>query len=202
MTTVAELPAGFADKVLSAQSTFRSVMDAMARPGSVQRIAPVTGMPAPMMRGTASIALTLFDHDTPIWLDPRMSETSAVTKWLKFHTGAPVIADSSICSFALIGDADELPQLDRFSFGSDEYPDRSSTLILQLESLAQGPTFELRGPGIDGTAVLQATIKPPDLFERLAINAAAFPRGIDVVLVADDAIVAIPRTTRVVAKGG
>jgi alpha-D-ribose 1-methylphosphonate 5-triphosphate synthase subunit PhnH len=202
MTTVAELPAGFTDKVLSAQSTFRSVMDAMAHPGSVQPIVPITGMPAPMMRGTASIALTLFDHDTPIWLDPRMSETSEATKWLKFHTSAPVIADSSICSFALIGDADELPELDRFSFGTDEYPDRSTTLILQVESLMQGPAFELRGPGIDGTAILQATIKPPDMFERLAINAAVFPRGIDVVLVADDAIVAIPRTTRVVAKGG
>jgi alpha-D-ribose 1-methylphosphonate 5-triphosphate synthase subunit PhnH len=201
MTTVAELPAGFADKVLSAQSTFRSVMDAMARPGSVRRIVSVTGMPAPMMRGTASIALTLFDHDTPIWLDPRMSETSEVTKWLKFHTGAPMIADSSICSFALIGDASELPQLDRFSFGSNEYPDRSTTLILQVESLAEGPAFELRGPGIDGTAILQATIKPPELFERLAINATLFPRGIDVVLVADDAIMAIPRTTRFVAKG-
>jgi alpha-D-ribose 1-methylphosphonate 5-triphosphate synthase subunit PhnH len=202
MTTVAELPAGFADKVLSAQSTFRSVMDAMARPGSVQRIVAAAGAPAAMMSGTAAIALTLFDHDTPVWLDPLMSETSDVTKWLKFHTGAPVVLNSSICSFALIGDASALPALDRFSLGSNEYPDRSTTLILQVESLTQGESLELRGPGIDGTAVLRAAIQPPDLFERLAVNAALFPRGIDVVLVHGDSIVAIPRTTRLVAKGG
>jgi alpha-D-ribose 1-methylphosphonate 5-triphosphate synthase subunit PhnH len=202
MTTVAELPAGFADKVLSAQTTFRSVMDAMARPGSVQRIAVAAGAPHPLMRGSAAIALTLFDHDTPIWLDQRMSETSDLTKWLKFHTGAPVIADSSICHFALIGDASALPALDCFAFGSNEYPDRSTTLILQVESLTQGESFELRGPGIDGIAVLRATIQPSDLFERLTINATLFPRGIDVVLVHDDTIVAIPRTTRLVAKGG
>jgi alpha-D-ribose 1-methylphosphonate 5-triphosphate synthase subunit PhnH len=201
MTTVAELPAGFADKVLSAQSTFRSVMDAMARPGGVQRIVAAAGTPRPMMRGAAAIALTLFDHDTPVWLDPKMSETPEVTKWLKFHTGAPVIVDSSVCSFALVGDAAVLPALDRFAFGSNEYPDRSTTLILQVESVTQGAALELRGPGIDGIAALQARIQPPDLFERLAVNAALFPRGIDVVLVADDAIVAIPRTTRLVAKG-
>jgi alpha-D-ribose 1-methylphosphonate 5-triphosphate synthase subunit PhnH len=202
MTTVAELPAGFADKVLSAQSTFRSVMDAMVRPGSVQRIRAVAGAPAAMMRGTAAIALTLFDHDTPIWLDSAMSRSSDVAKWLKFHTSAPVVADSSICNFALIGDAQNLPDLDHFAFGSNEYPDRSTTLILQVESLTFGLAFELQGPGIDGTAVLQAMIQPNNLFERLAINAALFPRGIDVVLVYDDAIVAIPRTTRVAAQGG
>jgi alpha-D-ribose 1-methylphosphonate 5-triphosphate synthase subunit PhnH len=201
MTTVAELPAGFADKVLSAQTTFRWVMDAMAHPGSIRRIAVAAGVPHPMMHGTAAVALTLFDHDTPIWLDQRMSETSAVTKWLKFHTGAPVIADSSVCHFALFGDAQTLPQLDRFAFGSNEYPDRSTTLILQVESLTQGPTLELRGPGIDGTAELQAAIRPADLFERLAVNAVLFPRGIDVVLVHEDTIVAIPRTTRLAAKG-
>ncbi len=43
----------------------------MARPGSVQRIAAPAGAPSGMMRGTAAIALTLFDHDTPIWLDAR-----------------------------------------------------------------------------------------------------------------------------------
>jgi alpha-D-ribose 1-methylphosphonate 5-triphosphate synthase subunit PhnH len=202
MTTIAELPAGFADKVLSAQSTFRVVMDAMARPGTVQRVAASVGAPAGVMRGTAAIALTLFDHDTPVWLDASMSKTSEIARWLKFHSSAPVVSDSSISHFALIGDASALPDLAHFSFGSNEYPDRSTTLILQVESLNQGPAYELCGPGIDGSAILQAGIKPADLFERLAINATLFPRGIDVVLVHDDAIAAIPRTTRLAAHGG
>ena len=201
MTTVAELSAGFADKVLSAQSTFRSVMDAMARPGSIQRIISMAGTPPGMMRGTAAIALTLFDHDTPIWLDSRMSATPDVGKWLKFHTSAPVVVDASIAGFALVGDPENLPAVDRFAFGSNEYPDRSTTLILQVESLSAGPEVALQGPGIDGTATLRASIQPGDLFERLAINAALFPRGIDVVLVHDDCIVAIPRTTRLVRRG-
>jgi alpha-D-ribose 1-methylphosphonate 5-triphosphate synthase subunit PhnH len=200
MVTVAEMPAGFADKVLSAQSTFRSVMGAMARPGTLQRIRVTVGMPAPLMCGTAAIALTLFDHDTPIWLDWTMSATADVAKWLKFHTSAPVIAESAASSFAVIGDTQNLPPLDRFALGSDEYPDRSTTLILQVGSLAPGPAYELTGPGIDGAALLQAAI-PGNLLEGLARNAALFPRGIDVVLVHDDAIVAIPRTTRLAAHG-
>jgi alpha-D-ribose 1-methylphosphonate 5-triphosphate synthase subunit PhnH len=201
MTTISELPPGFADKVLSAQSTFRSVMDAMARPGAVQRIVPMAGTAGPMMRGTAAIALTLFDHDTPLWLDPRMAESTDVLKWLKFHTGAPVIQDSSIAAFALISDGVLLPDLQRFALGTNEYPDRSTTVIMQVESLESGPSFELRGPGIDGVATLQASFKPFDLFEQLRINEPLFPRGIDVVLVADDAVVAIPRTTRVTSMG-
>jgi alpha-D-ribose 1-methylphosphonate 5-triphosphate synthase subunit PhnH len=201
MTTIAELPPGFADKVLSAQSTFRSVMDAMARPGSVQRIVPMAGAPGPMMRGAAAIALTLFDHDTPLWLDARMSESGDVLKWLKFHTGAPVVQDASIASFALVADATALPPFERFALGSSEYPDRSTTVILQVERLDAGRSFELRGPGIDGAATLTASFKPFDLFERLRINETLFPRGIDLVLVADDAVVAIPRTTRAVNKG-
>ncbi len=201
MTSVAELPAGFADKVLSAQSTFRSVMDAMARPGSLQRIVSAAGTPSAMGRAAAAIALTLFDHDTPVWLDAAMSATPEVAMWLKFHTGAPLVTDSSIAGFALVGDPQTLPGLDRFAFGSNEYPDRSTTLILQVGSLTDGPVVELQGPGIDGSATLRASIQPRDLFERLAINATLFPRGIDVVLVHDDCIVAIPRTTRLVRGG-
>lgn len=200
MITAAELPAGFADRVLSAQSTFRSVMDAMARPGSVQRIRPAVETPVAVMCGTAAIALTLFDHDTPIWLDRAMSATPEVAKWLKFHTAAPVVGETFACSFALVGDTQDLPPLDRFALGSAEYPDRSTTLIIQVDNLTVGPSFELTGPGIERTAILQATVRA-NLFERLALNAGLFPCGIDVVLVHDDAIVAIPRTTRIAAQG-
>jgi alpha-D-ribose 1-methylphosphonate 5-triphosphate synthase subunit PhnH len=202
MTTIAKLPAGFADKVLSAQSTFRSVMGAMARPGSLQQAVAAVGTPGPMMHGTAAIALTLFDHDTPIWLDAEMSGTSEVAEWLKFHSGAPVVDDPAICSFALIGNGAALPDLSNFSFGTNEYPDRSTTLILQVDSLKHGSAYELRGPGIDGTASLRAMIAPADLFDRLALNETMFPRGIDVVLVSGETIVAIPRTTRLAVKGG
>lgn len=199
MTTVAEMPAAFADKVLSAQSTFRTVMDAIARPGSVQHITAPAGVPHPMMRGTAAIALTLFDHDTPIWLDHGMSATSDVAKWIRFHCSAPIVSDSNVSSFALIADPATLADFDRFALGSNEYPDCSTTLIIQVDSLSDGPALQLHGPGIDGTATLRAAFGIPNIVDRLATNNALFPRGVDLILVADEAIVAIPRTTRLAA---
>ena len=62
--------------------------------------------------------------------------------------------------------------------------------------------YELRGPGIDGSAMLRATLEPNNLFERLAINETLFPRGIDLLLVSGEEIVAIPRTTRLIGHGG
>jgi alpha-D-ribose 1-methylphosphonate 5-triphosphate synthase subunit PhnH len=198
LTTMSELSAGFADKVFAAQSTFRAVMEAMARPGSVQRVTAEVAAPAGLMRGAAAIALTLFDHDTAIWLDPRLGGVAA---WLKFHTGASVVADPGSANFALAADGAALPELERFALGDNEYPDRSTTVILQVESLGEGRAYELRGPGIDGSAILRASAAPDDLFDRLTINEKLFPRGIDVVLVHDDAMVAIPRTTRLIAVG-
>jgi alpha-D-ribose 1-methylphosphonate 5-triphosphate synthase subunit PhnH len=195
--SVTELSAGFSDKVLSAQSTFRSVMEAMARPGSLHRVTTGIGAVPGLMPATAAVALTLFDHDTPVWLDPQLA-ASGVAEWLKFHTGASVTTESADASFALVTAGASLPALENFALGSSEYPDRSTTVILQVESLGEGRACELRGPGIDGVTTLNATIAPDDLFERLAVNAKLFPRGIDVVLVHDDTIVAIPRTTRLV----
>jgi alpha-D-ribose 1-methylphosphonate 5-triphosphate synthase subunit PhnH len=202
LTTMSDLPAGFADSVLSAQSTFRAVMEAMARPGSMQRVTAAAGVPAALMHATSALALTLLDHDTAIWLDPGLAAASGVAAWLRFHTGAPVVEDPASAAFALVADGASLPDLERFALGSNEYPDRSTTVILQVKSLTEGRTYQLQGPGIDGAASVRALIAPDDLFERLAINVRLFPRGVDVILVHDDSIVAIPRTTRLTAVGG
>ena len=199
---ISDLPAGFADAMLSAQSTFRAIMEAMARPGTIQHVAATVGVPSGLTHAAAALALTLFDHDTPVWLDPALAAAPDVAVWLKFHTGAPVVTETAKASFALIRDCALLPDLGSFALGSGEYPDRSTTLILQVASLGEGAAYELRGPGIQGTAMLRAAIAPDDLFDRLAINKELFPRGIDVVLVHDDGMAAIPRTTRIVVAGG
>ncbi len=196
------LSSQFDDKVLSAQSSFRAIMDATARPGRIHRIAPTAEAPAPMMRATAALAQALFDHDTPIWLDATMRGNGDAGRWLRFHTGAPLTSDAGQAEFALIGDVAALPALETFALGSSEYPDRSTALVVQIRSFNDGPAFELKGPGIDGSIVAQADAGLSDLFEQLAANARTFPRGIDVVLVADDAILAIPRSTRLRAMEG
>lgn len=194
-------PARFDDKVLSAQSTFRAIMDATARPGRIRRVAATTDAPAPMMAATAALAQALFDHDTPVWRDAAM-RSDDVAQWLRFHTGAPLTHDGATAAFALIGDVAALPELAAFSFGSGEYPDRSTTLIVQVDTLAEGVRHDLRGPGIDGSIVVTLDTRLRGLIAALAINETSFPCGIDIVLVAGDEILAIPRTTRIRAMEG
>jgi alpha-D-ribose 1-methylphosphonate 5-triphosphate synthase subunit PhnH len=191
----AETSTGVASAVLTAQSTFRKVMEVTARPGLVEAIAPVAGTPAALAPAAAAIALTLFDHDTPVWLDAPLASSEAVASWLRFQTGCPIVTNQERCAFALAGDVAALPPLETFALGTPDYPDRSTTLILQLPSLGSGDEFNLSGPGIRGTTRLSAGGLPKDFVERLAANRALFPRGVDLLLVAGTDVAALPRTT-------
>jgi len=194
------LTAGFADPVLSAQSTFRAVLDAMARPGSVQRIGAAPTPPSRLARGAAAIALTLCDHDTPVWLgaDLAADDTAA---WLRFHCGCELVDAPARAAFAFVGSAADLPDFAEFNLGTSDYPDRSTTLILQVQTLAAGAGMVLAGPGIRDHSRLLAELLPHDMVARLARNHALFPRGIDLLLATDDAVAAIPRSVRVAQEG-
>lgn len=191
------LEAGFPDAVLGAQSVFRAVMDALARPGTRQAIEFAATPPAPLTAELAAVALTLCDHDTPVWLDPALAGAEAVGQWLAFHTGAPITAEPNEAAFALICEADRLPTLSRFAQGTDEYPDRSTTIVLAVAALDGGPMLRLKGPGIKDEAVVEPTGLPTDFVTQWLDNRTQFPRGVDLLLTAPGALVGLPRSTRV-----
>ena len=89
------LAPAFADPVDNAQAVFRAVMDAMARPGTAQTLAPALAPPAPLSRSAGAIALTLLDYESPFWLDETLSRQRDVAQWLRFHTGAPIARNAS-----------------------------------------------------------------------------------------------------------
>lgn len=186
---------GFADLVLGAQSVFRAVMEALARPGSVQSIASDAAPPAPLTPELGAVALTLVDHDTLVWLDPVLAADEAVVAWLAFHCGAPLTADSGAAAFALVSDAALLPAPDGFGQGTDEYPDRSTTVVLAAGSVVRPVT--LRGPGIKDQFSAELPLPGVDFIEQWAENRARFPRGVDLLLVRDGTVVGLPRTTRI-----
>ncbi|MER8479790.1 phosphonate C-P lyase system protein PhnH [Mesorhizobium sp. M1163] len=188
---------GFADPVFNALTVFRAVMDAMARPGSVQPLPALAHPPVPLSATAGAIALALCDNDTPLWLDPALQGSAAVKSWLGFHTGAPLANTPADAHFALIATPAEMMALDGFSQGTQDYPDRSTTLILEVGDLVSGAPLLLEGPGIEKTATIAPAQMPRHFVEQWKQNNQRFPRGVDIILATSDAIACLPRTTRI-----
>lgn len=192
---------GFADPVLAGQRAFKAIMDALARPGTLQPLPGEANPPQPLMPGLAEVALTLCDHDTPVWLDPVLSAAPAIADWLAFHVGAPLTSNPAAAAFALASSADRLPPFSHFALGTDEYPDRSTTIVLAVPALTGGPALTLRGPGIKGEAAISPAGLPNDFVTQWAENREQFPRGIDLLLVGPEGLIGLPRTTRIELGG-
>ena len=189
-----QLTPGFADPVLDAQACFRAILEAMSRPGRIQRIAAPITPPAPLCTAAGAALLSLADADTPLWLDTN----EAVAAWLRFHCGAPITGDIGAARFVLsCGNAPSLAALD---IGTDEDPQLGATLILQVAGLIADEGWRLTGPGIQHEHHLRVLGAPADFVLAWARNQALFPRGVDVLLCAGDSIAALPRSV-MIAEG-
>jgi len=186
---------GFSDLVLGAQGVFRATMDALARPGQPQGIGTDAAPPAPLTPELGALALTLCDHDTLVWLDPELRKSELVAAWIAFHCGAPLTDDIGEAAFALVTDATLLPRLDRMAQGTDEYPDRSTTVVLAAGRAETAVV--LKGPGINGELRTVLPLPNGDFLAQWADNRARFPRGVDLLLVRNGTLIGLPRTTRI-----
>lgn len=180
---------GFASPAVDAAFAFRAALEVMARPGKIV-VLDLAEAPAPVSPAAAALLLTLCDAETPLFLAGD-HDTPEVRGWVAFHTGAPIVAPEA-AQFALGGWQDLLP-LGRFPAGTPEYPDRSTTLIVEVVTLVQdGP--RLTGPGIQ----TEARLNLPDA-QPFIDNRALFPGGLDFFFTVGNRVAALPRTTIVEA---
>ena len=181
------LEGGFTDAPVDAARAFRAAMRVMARPGTIETL-DTARPPVPVSAAAGTLLLTLCDHETGVFLTGE-HDTPDLRAWIAFHTGAPIVPAPE-AQFAL-GAWEALLPLSQYATGTPEYPDRSATLIIEMEAL-QVDGAVLRGPGIHESARLSL----PDVAAMRA-NAACFPLGLDFFLTCGGRVAALSRSTKI-----
>lgn len=206
---LANMRAGFADPVHGAQQAFRVLLGAMAEPGRLQvlndaatdGLAPADpGMRPPMGVAMAATLLTLLDADTSVHLAGALGNDEA-RAWLRFHTGARDVPAAAGMTAALARDVGAALWR-ALDLGSDEAPQSGATLIVEVDGLSERPlagaaSLKLRGAGIETSRDLAVSGLPADFWRWREALHAELPRGVDLILVCDAQVAAIPRSTRI-----
>ncbi|MEL6574269.1 MAG: phosphonate C-P lyase system protein PhnH [Pseudomonadota bacterium] len=185
---------GFADPAPQSAAAFRAALEALARPGRIERIGGCRP-PAGLSPAAGGLLLSVADADTPVWVPEGAEDIAA---WTLFHTGAPRALRRGDAAFAA-GSWDALMPLTDWPEGTADYPDRATTLIVDVPSLEGGDALRLSGPGIKGATEV-APMLPREAVAALAANRARFPLGVDLYLAAGEAVMGLPRSTRVEAS--
>ena len=183
---------GFSDPDMASQAVFRRSLEALSRPGSLIEVDSDAAAPAGGGAAACALLLALPDQDTRLWLAPAFSQDAAA--YFRFHTGCRITRVHGEADFALVGSVTELPLLQSFRCGSDEYPDHSATLIVEVPHLAIGSGWRIAGPGIRNEARLSVPALEKHFPAQWAANHKRFPRGIDVFLTCGALLCGLPRT--------
>jgi alpha-D-ribose 1-methylphosphonate 5-triphosphate synthase subunit PhnH len=187
-----DIAPGLADPAHDSQRLFRAVLEGFSHPGRIVALPDAPGGVGPLSAAATAFVLTLVDRDTPLFLAPAF-DIAAVRDFVRFHTGAPIVTREADALFALLT-PDRMPVLDGFAIGSDPYPDRSATLVVELPWLTGGAPRAWRGPGIATHAEIAVAGLPESFWGEWTANHALFPCGVDVVFTAGAGLVALPRS--------
>lgn len=194
------LDGAFANPVLDSQAVFHALMHALANPGQPQKLLTTSDQVVSIPAELVSVLLAMADNDTLVWLDNRLHSDNTAQQFIGFHTGARIVSEPARANFAFATAADVLPPFETFNLGTQEYPDRSTTIVLAVPSFDGGDELVLRGPGIKDHLHISPAGLPEDFISQWADNRELFPRGIDLLLVSQGQVMGLPRSTRI--EGG
>lgn len=160
-------------------ATFEALMWSMARPGEVRQL-PEAGL-APIVEALIDLECTVF-ADSPE-LGARIVATGAEL------TQQPEAADHVFLDRLDAAD----PRLLALNCGSALYPDDGATLA--APTAHRGQRVRLTGPGIEDAREVALDVSPA--FWALRAQLCPYPEGFDLLLVDGQAVISIPRSTKV-----
>ena len=168
------------DPVADTRRTYRALVNAMSRPGSIE---PVAATPA-----DRAVLATLVDEEVTVCTaDDLLGDALVAEGRLR---GAPIDSARVIhSSGSTEGAIREAPR------GTLKEPSLGATVVYRLEDLGDtaATTVRLEGPGIQGSRTLGVGLPAAEL-EAIADAQADYPRGVDIVLTTTDRLACLPRS--------
>jgi alpha-D-ribose 1-methylphosphonate 5-triphosphate synthase subunit PhnH len=180
------------ERTLREHETFRNLLQAFARPGSVR--SAFHGV-SDRDHALEFVACSLLDGESSLGVlgDTDLEIASRIQRLTGCVSCNPGSAD-----FVLAGNGSTLGRLIDLRTGDPDYPDRGATVVYLVDEIRpEGGVWSWRGPGIPDTIrPLLDGLHPSELPALREINH-SYPLGLDALFV-DRAgrITALPRSTR------
>ena len=193
------------DPVFDAQEHYRLLLDAMARPGTINVLPRMSMSVPPALTGAAAlVGFALLNADVSFYADGESADI--VTRYLVVNTAArPESVDKA--DFVFAPGTASVALLTDMKKGTLPYPDEGATLIASVDALASEAqalggkphlALTLEGPGIRGRRTFFVSGLRSEIIAGLQLCNLEFPLGIDLILTDPGHRVAcIPRSSRV-----
>ncbi|MDO9198341.1 phosphonate C-P lyase system protein PhnH [Rhodoferax sp.] len=166
------------------QTVFRQLLRVFSFPGRIETMTEGDAL-------TQTLA-TLVDREATL-ADPQNLLNDLTRQRLQARMTGPERAQFIVA-------AGRLPPIFEPNLGTLESPEQGATILLKVASLGKGTCWQLTGPGIATTQTLSIAGLDPAWLVRRKVWNESFPLGVDLILMDETRIVALPRTT--LATGG
>jgi alpha-D-ribose 1-methylphosphonate 5-triphosphate synthase subunit PhnH len=176
------------DRIHDTRETFRATVDATSRPGTVESV--------PTAPADHAVLATLVDHEVTLSSGDgnlvRSLEREGRLTTAPFEQAAVVHVQGSTGG-----------RVRTARRGTRKEPARGATVVYRVEDLSSGaegttdePTTRVRvtGPGVPGSRTFGVAGLPATEFDAIREAQSDYPRGVDVILTADDRVAALPRS--------
>ncbi|CAD2081595.1 phosphonate C-P lyase system protein PhnH [Jeotgalicoccus coquinae] len=182
--------------VHTTQQVYRQLINASSRPGHTENISEEVKNYSDFSDAALLAAMTLFDNEISFF-----SKDKTMRKELKVLTGGIPNKDHTTADFIISKAADLKKKYFREVMkGILISPEKSATLIIDLNSIGEGTEYSLTGPGIKDETNIKLSLDSSWMELRNEV-CKEFPLGIDLVLTdKQNNLVIIPRTTKAEVK--